>query len=287
MRAVFALVLIVGMALAGAAVYMIQDYIAQTETLLQREKEFNAKAGKLVEVLVFAKPKKYGDALAPEDVAIIYWPESSLPETIFRDATVLFPENAKGPRYIMRSTEAFEPVLASRVTEPGELASLTSKLKPGTRAFAIRVGLASGVSSFVKPDDFIDIYWTGRVDGVEGELTRRIENAIQVIAVDGALNEGQVTGDTVAQTVTVAATPEQVARLVQAQSSGSLTLALGGGAEEAATELVETTTMDMLGLEKEEVVVEAPVVQEQKCYAKQRSGGVLVDTGVEIPCPKD
>jgi pilus assembly protein CpaB len=284
MRAVFALVLIVGMALAGMAVYMIQGYIAQTEALLDNERSFNAKAGKLVEVFVFAKPKKYGDALAPEDVKVIYWPEKSLPETIFREQAVLFPENAKGPRYIMRSTEAFEPVLTSRVTEPGELASLTSKLKPGMRAFVIRVGVASGVAQFVKPDDFIDIYWTGGVSGVEGDLTRLIESAIQVIAVDSALNEGQITGDTVARTVTVAATPDQVARLAQAQASGKLSLSLGTDGTDAVTELVETNTKDLLGIVDEVKAPEIVVEEKKVCYAKQRSGGVLVDTNVEIPC---
>ena len=122
MRAVFGLVLVVGMALAGAAVYMIQGYIAQTEALLQRERDFNATAGKLVEVYVFNRQLAYGDPLTPEDVQLIYWPEQALPEAIFRDPAELFPENAPGPRYVMRATEAFEPVLASRVTEPGELA---------------------------------------------------------------------------------------------------------------------------------------------------------------------
>jgi pilus assembly protein CpaB len=285
MRAVFALVLIVGMALAGAAVYMIQDYIAQTETLLQREKELNAKAGKLVEVLVFAKPKKYGDALAPEDVAIIYWPEKSLPETIFRDPKLLFPENANGPRYILRSTEPFEPVLASRVTEPGELASLTSKLKPGMRAFAIKVGVASGVAGFVKPDDFIDIYWTGQIRGFEGEQTRIIESAIQVIAVDNAINEGQVTGNTVARTVTVAATPEQVARLAQAQSSGGLSMSLGSSGTDVVTEQVEVTTDSLFGITREEVVEAAPDVEVKKCYLTKGVGTERIETNVEIPCP--
>lgn len=284
MRAIFALVLLVGMALAGMAVYMIQGYMADLEGALRQEQAFNAKAGKLVEVYVFAKPKKYGDALAEGDVKLIYWPEQSLPASIFRDKAVLFPENADGPRYIMRSTEAFEPVLASRVTEPGELASLISKLEKGKRAFAIRVGVNSGISNFVKPDDYIDILWTGNVPGVEGGFTRQIESAILVIAVDNAINEGQVATASSAQTVTVAATPEQVARLAQAQATGQLTLSLARDASETVDGTVETNTKDMLGIITEEVapVVVAPEVK--KCYAKQRSGGVLVDTDVEIPC---
>jgi pilus assembly protein CpaB len=284
MRAVFALVLVVGMALAGVAVYMIQGYMAELEGNLRREQAFNAKAGKLVEVYVFAKPKKYGDPLAEDDVVPIYWPEKSLPESIFRDKAKLFPENADGPRYIMRSTEAFEPVLASRVTEPGKLASLTSKLEKGKRAFAIKVGTNSGISNFVKPDDYIDILWTGGVAGVEGGMTRQIESAILVIAVDNAINEGQTVSDTVAQTVTVAATPEQVARLAQAQATGKLTLSLARDASETTDGTVETDTNAMLGIVEEVVAPEVKVEEKKICYAKQRSGGVLVDTTVEIPC---
>jgi pilus assembly protein CpaB len=285
MRAIFGLVLIVGMALAGAAVYMIQGYIKQTEQALKKERDFNAKAGKLVEVFVFAKSLEYGDALSEEDVQVIYWPEKSLPESIFRDKAVLFPENAPGPRYLMRSTEAFEPVLASRVTEPGQLANLTAKLEAGKRAFAIKVGVASGVSSFVKPDDLIDIYWTGSARGFDGDVTRLIESSIQIIAVDNSFDQGQSSGNTVAKSVTVAATPEQVARLTQAQSSGRLSLSLVGEGEEAITERVEVDTNTMLGIEPEAAPVEAaPVVVEKVCYAKQRKGGELVDTDVEIPC---
>ena len=282
MRAIFGLVLIVGMALAGAAVYMIQGYIAQTELALKKEREFNAKAGKLVEVYVFNKELKYGDALKPEDVQLIYWPEKSLPKTIFRDEKALFPENAKGPRYIMRNTEAFEPVLASRVTEPGELAGLTAKLQAGMRAFQIQVNTASGVAGFVQPDDFIDIYWTGSVRGSEGEITRLIESSVQIIAVDNAFNEGQVSSSSTARTVTVAATPEQVARLTQAQSTGRLTMSLVGSGNEPITEKIEINTDEMLGIEREEVVV-APE-PERVCYAKQRKGGELVDTNIVIPC---
>jgi pilus assembly protein CpaB len=285
MRAVFALVLVVGMGLAGMAVYMIQGYMADLEGALKTERDFNAKAGKLVEVFVFAKPKNYGDALAEEDVTAIYWPEQSLPETIFRDKAVLFPENADGPRYIMRSTEAFEPVLSSRVTEPGELASLTSKLEEGMRAFAIQVGMDSGISNFVKPDDYIDILWTGRVAGVEGGMTRQIESGVLVLAVDNAINEGQVSSGAVARTVTVAATREQVARLTQAQSTGELRLSLASGAgDTAGEETVEIDTNTLLGIEEEVEVVEEVIEEKKVCYSKVLKDGVRVDTDIVIPC---
>ncbi len=281
MRAIFGLVLIIGIGLAGAAVYMIQGYIQQTEALLQQERDFNAKAGKLVEVYVFNKQLNYGDALTPEDVSLIYWPEQALPETIFRDPVLLFPENAPGPRYIMRATEAFEPVLASRLTEPGQLAGLTAKLKPGMRAFAIKVGVASGVSGFVQPDDFIDIYWTGALQGVEGGVTRLIENSIQIIAVDNAFNEGQASSGADARTVTVAATPEQVARLAQAQSTGQLSMSLVGEGAEAVSGEIAIDTDTMLGIEREVEYV-APVIEQEVCTRRERKGTEVIVT--EVPC---
>lgn len=279
MRAVFGLVLIAGLALAGAAVYMAQSFISQTEAALLQERELNAKAGPLVEVFVVNKPLKYGDPLSPEDVQLIYWPEKALPETIFRDQAILFPENANGPRYLMRSVEAFEPLLASRVTEPGELAGLTGKLGKGMRAFAIKVDVASGVASFVQPDDYIDVYWTGNTSNSNGEVTRLIESAIQIIAVDNASDEGQSIANTVAQAVTVAGTPEQIARLAQAQATGRLSMSLVGDASDVATGTVEVDGDTLLGFE-EEVVQEVEAAE--VCTVKTRKGAEIVE--MPIPC---
>jgi pilus assembly protein CpaB len=279
MRAVFGLVLLAGLALAGAAVYMAQNFIGQTQSALVREREFNAKAGKLVEVYVVNKALKYGDPLAPEDVQLVYWPEKALPKAIFRDKAVLFPEGAKGPRYLMRSVEAFEPVLATRVTEPGEFAGLTAKLGKGMRAFAVKVGVASGVSGFVQPDDFIDIYWTGSTSNSDGDVTRLIESSIQIIAVDNASGEGQSDGNSVARTITVAGTPEQVARLAQAQATGRLAMSLVGDGTESISGLVEVDADSLLGIEKKEVV---PTKIEQICTVKTRKGAEVVE--ITIPC---
>ena len=84
--------------------------------------------------------------------------------------------------------------------------------------------------------------------------------------------------------MTVAATPEQVARLAQAQATGELTLSLAIDATELVEGTIETDTKSLLGIVEAAPVVEAPVVVEEKCYAKQRKGGELVDTNIEIPC---
>jgi pilus assembly protein CpaB len=283
MRAVFGLVLIVGMGLAGVAVYMIQGYIAQLENALQVQRDFNGQAGKLVEAYVFNKELNYGDALTPDDVQLVFLPEQALPETIFRDPALLFPENAPGPRYIMRDTEVFEPVLASRVTEPGELAGLTARLEPGMRAFQIRVGVASGVADFVQPDSFIDVYWTGTPPGANGSVTQLIQSSMQVIAVDDAFNASRTSSSGGgASTITVAASPTQVALLTQAQATGSLTMSLVGEGAQEVSEAIEFDTRAMLGLEEEVVVVEEAPVVEEVCTRRERKGTEIIDT--VVPC---
>lgn len=277
MRMVFGLVLLVGLALAGAAVYMVQNYVGQTQAALEAERAARMKAGPLVEVFVVNKPLNYGDPLTKDDVQKIYWPESALPETIFRDEAVLFPPNDNEPRYVMRQMEKFEPLLAVKVTEPGEPAGLTSRLAKGMRAFAIKVDTASGVAGSFQPEDHVDVYWTGVVGANGSEVTRLIESAVKIIATDQKTGEEGPAG--AARTVTVAVSPEQVARLAQAQATGRLALSLVGNGDEAVTGLVEVDRNGLLGITEQEVVAAQP---DRVCTIRTRKGAEVVE--IPIPC---
>jgi len=302
MRAVFALVLVVGMALAGVAVYMAQNYVGQSQAEVARAKALQQKTGKLVQVYAAKKSLKFGDPLTKNDVEAIYVQEKFLPagaylvpkegETIeYKPAAAkkgegavqvptgpLFPENERKPRYVMRSMEPHEILLASRLTEPGQVAGLTGKLEKGMRAFQIKVSSSGGVAGFVMPENYIDIYWTGYGGDSSGEITRLIEGAIRVIAVDQTSSETEYSSGT-ARTVTVAATPEQVARLAQAQATGKLSMSLVADAADGAAGLVEVDGNKLLGIEKQEVVA---VEVEEKCSVKTRKGADVVE--IPIPC---
>jgi pilus assembly protein CpaB len=274
----FGVVLIVGLALAGFAVYMVQGYFEQQQTALAQEQELRMKTGPLVEVYVLNKPLNYGDPITPEDVQVIYWQENALPEGIFRDTAMLFPEAAKGPRYMMRGMGAFEPLLASRVTEPGEAAGLTGKLGPGLGAFTIRVDASSGLAG-LQPEDRVDVYWTGVAPGGNEEVTRLIEAAVAIIAVD---QEPKVAGDDALQmvrTVTVSGTRDKIARLAQAQATGRLALSVVGHGAVAANGEVEVTASSLLDMTAEEVV---QVEADRVCTTRVRKGGAFVDE--PIPC---
>jgi len=278
MRMIFGLVLVVGLALAGFAVYMAQGYISQTQAELAQERAASAKAGPLVEVYVVNKPLAYGDALTRDDVQKIYWPQNALPDRIFTDEALLFPVGAPGPRYILRQMEKFEPLLAVKLTEPGQDAGLTSRLAKGMRGFAIKVDVASGVSGFVQPGDKVDVYWTGSNGG--SEMTRLIETTVKIIAVDQISNSDRSTTATVARTVTVEATPQQVARLAQAQATGRLALALVGSNDASVAGLIEVDSQSLLGIEQQ--VVDAAPPAPRVCTIKTRKGAEV--TEIPIPC---
>jgi pilus assembly protein CpaB len=180
---------------------------------------------------------------------------------------------------VIRQMEKMEVILGVKVTEPGADIGLTSRLAKGKRAFAIKVDVASGVSGFVHPGDNVDIYWTGSTQGNNSDFTQLIETAINVVAIDQAANSDRATSATIARTVTVEATPQQVARLAQAQATGRLALSLVGTGDDTVVDAVEVDSAALLGIQ---VAKPARVEQARECTIKTRRGAEVVE--MPIPC---
>lgn len=277
MRMVFGLVLILGLGLAGFAVYMAQGLISKTQSELEAERQARLKMVPTVEVYVVNRALKYGEQLTMEDVQKIAWPENALPENVFKDEAELFPEGTTKPRTVVRAMEKFEPLLAVKVTEPGEDAGITSRLTKGMRAFAIKVDVTSGVSGFLRPGDTVDVYWSGQVN--DSDMTKLIETGVKLIAIDQSADQDQSNPATIAQTVTVEASPQQVASLAQAQTSGQLSLSLVGAEDQSVAEAVEVDQNTLLGIEEQTIVQAA---QQKVCTIRQRNGAEVVE--IPIPC---
>lgn len=282
MRAVFGLVLVVGLGLAGFAVMMVKDFLAQQAVVAEVQAAPQTVPTKMV--YVARSSLKYGDELTTADVRQVEWPEAALPSGVFTEASALFPENDPRPRYVLRAMEPNEAIMDIKVTAPGEDAGLTSRLTKGMRAFAIKVDVASGVSGFLRPGDRVDVYWTGRVDGFDrassGEVTKLIETGIPLIAVDQMAN-GDHSEAMIARTVTVAINPQQVASLAQAQTTGRLSLSLVGNMDDTVAEAIEVDQRSLLGL------ADAPQIQESRempkpeiCTIRTRRGSEVVETPI-------
>ncbi len=286
MRLVFGLVLVLGVGLAAFAVYMARGYVGDYQAQLDAERAARAQLGPTVEVFVVNKSLNYGEQLTEEDVRVVRWPEDAIPDGAFKTMAELFPEGEKRFRTVLRAMEKFEAVLASKVTNPGEDAGVSSRLSAGMRAFAIKVDVASGVSGFLRPGDRVDVYWSGRGNfgGEEGgtqEVTKLIETGIRLIAVDQTADSDR-SAPTIARTITVEASPRQVATLAQAQSTGRLSLSLLGADDQSVAGAVEINQNELLGIIVRE---DAPLAERRVCTIKTRRGADIIET--EIPCPAE
>ncbi|WP_417241666.1 Flp pilus assembly protein CpaB [Celeribacter sp.] len=278
MRLIFGLVLVIGMALAGFAVHMTRGYMSTYQAELAAEKANRSQIVQTEDIYVLTKSISYGDAVTMDLVKTVRWPVESMPEGVFRTEEELFPQGPDEPRIALRAAEAMEPVLAVKVTAPGEDAGVASRLGQGMRAFAISVDVSTGVSGFLRPGDRVDVYWSGRLPGSQSEVTKLIQSSIPLVAVDQT-SDGERKSPTIARTVTVEVTQSQVAALAQAQSSGRLSLALVGRDDQTTIGAVQVDQNSLLGIE-EQVMVEAE--RARVCTVRTRKGAEIID--MPIPC---
>lgn len=276
MRLFFAAILLAGLGLAGFAAFQTQQYVSQIERELLEARAAQPVNIQTVDVYITRRDLRFGERLTRGDLMTAPFPANALPRGSFTDITDIFPGGISH-RTVLRAMDTREPLLASKLTEPGKEAGITSHLGPGKRAFTIDVNQTSGVAGFLRPGDHVDVFWTGRKDGAE--ITQLIDARMRIIAVDQSANMERDVEARPARNVTVEATPEQAAALAQAQNSGRLSLALVGINDETVSDAVEMTQDRLLGIVREERVVEQP---REACHIRTRRGNELVV--IEIPC---
>ena len=290
MRLVFGLVLILGVTLAGFAVYMAKGYFSSYQAEAQRLQAIADTMVETVKVFVVKEKVSYGEKLEKTDIKLVNWPIDALPEGIFtypaaktedgKPGEDLFPKDSDALRSVLRTMEVNEPIIAVKVTAPGMDAGISSRLTAGMRAFAIKVDATSGVSGFLRPGHQVDVYWTGTPPGRDGhgKITKLIESTMRLIAIDQSAND-DISGANVARTVTVEATPKQVASLAQAQGSGRLSLSLVGVGDTTVSSDIEMSQLDLLGIQAAEKV---EIEKERTCTIRTRKGAEVVE--IAIPC---
>lgn len=278
MRGVFGLVLLVGMGLAGFAVYMVNQQIEQTNSQLARAQAQRDGAVQTVDVYTVNKAFTYGEVLTADDVVLMKYARDSLPDGIVREENVLFPpEQAAKSRVVILPIIPNEPLTQSRLAAPGATRGLTALVEPGMRAFPIQ-GRVTGGFGTLRPDDRIDLYWSGQLANGRS-VTQLLKSGLEIIAVPDEESGNGINN------VIVQVTPQEVAVLTQAQSSGSLTISLvGSGDSIEVSEGIIADDQSVTGevIQEAEVIVEE--VEEKVCYRFVLRGTERVQTDTVIPC---
>lgn len=288
MRLVFLLVLLIGIGLAGFAGVMtlgaFGDQGSQIRNLKKQLNNARANQVKTKNVIVMSKSARYGTRLSKDYVKVVKFPEGAVPPNAFTSLEQVFgkPNENKPPRLVLRTMDTFDTLTRAKVTNFGEDAGLVSQLEKGIRAFTLRVNVSSAVAGFLRPGDKVDVLWTGNLGG--GTITRQILNGVQLLAID-QISDQDRDKPTIVGTITVGVSPEVVARLVQAQATGRLTLSLRGIEDDVdpTEETIQVNTQDALGIER--AAPSAPKPKRKVCTVRSRKGGEV--TTIEIPCPKE
>jgi pilus assembly protein CpaB len=119
-----------------------------------------------------------------------------------------------------------EPLLRSKVTGPGQRASLAAVLDEGKRAVTVRVDDVRGVAGFVLPGDFVDIVMIAdEISKQRQSYSDILLEHVKVLAIDQIASEGEEK-PTVARAVTLEVTKEQAQKILLATNVGKLSLIL-------------------------------------------------------------
>jgi pilus assembly protein CpaB len=160
---------------------------------------------------------------------------------------------------VLSPLEPNEPVLRSKVTAPGQTASLSALLQDGKRAVTVRVDDVRGVAGFILPGDFVDVILIAEDSAARREnYSEVLLQNLKVLAVDQLASERQEQ-PTVPKAVTLEVTPEQAQKILLATNIGRLSLALRRLTDVEAAATRRVTEKDFSHAEKKiEPVVTAP-----------------------------
>ncbi len=258
------------------AVFIAQVWLNNQADMRAKSLEANQKQVATQTIVVAKKPLRFGAELNPSLLKEIPWPGNALPSGAFAKISDLM---QGGRRVVLAAIEPNEPVLALKITGPGQRATLSALVRPGMRAVTIRVNDVEGVGGFVLPGDRVDVVLTRQIDKGQASTEVVLQNA-RVLAVDQSADE-RAAKAAVAKSVTLEVDTVDAQKVWLASSVGSLSLLLrkAGESKEEKTHkitLKDLTIGDLFGSGKSEtttVTVTRPSSKQQYSVPVERPNG--------------
>jgi pilus assembly protein CpaB len=236
------------------AVFIAQVWLNNQANMRAKNLDANKTTVASQTVVVAKQPLRFGTELNASMLQEVPWPSNSLPSGAFARIQDIV---SGGRRVVLAAIEANEPVLALKITGPGQRATLSALVKPGMKAVTIRVNDVEGVGGFVLPGDHVDVVLTRQVE--KGNATTQVvlQNT-RVLAVDQTADD-RAAKATVAKSVTLEVDTVDAQKLWLASSVGSLSLLLRKTGETAEVRTRKVTLND-LGTNEPVSTEKAPTV---------------------------
>ena len=225
----------------AAAVFASHYWINARADSRMQEIEANHKPAEFNTLVIADSGLRYGAVLGSSNLREIPWPSDAMPAGAFRSVDDVLNH---GRRVVLSPMEANEPILATKITGPGQRASLSSIISDGMGAITIRVNDVGGVAGFVLPGDRVDLLLTRKKISKGVGSTDIILRGVRVLAVDQTADERQDT-PTVVDAVTLEVSDFDAQKVALAQSIGTLSLMLRQAGNMRAAQSRRVTLSDL------------------------------------------
>ena len=258
MRANSVIILVIAIVMGGIAAFLARNW------LISRAQP----VATTTTIIAAATQLPFGTPLTEDSVVEIPWAATAVPEGSFTSKQALFKD---GRRITLATIQQHEPILNSKLTGPGQRASLSTLLDSDKRAITIRVDDVRGVAGFILPNDRVDVVLIRNSSDSSGHRqSDLLLQDIKVIAIDQIASE-QKDRAIVAKAVTLEVTPFQAQKISLATNVGSLSLILRKAGDSAMVQDRRVTEAD---LSEGEVPPQAP--------AKAQPAPLPVYSGVTV-----
>jgi pilus assembly protein CpaB len=225
------------------AVFVAQSWLNTQAEMRLKSLESQRKQVATQTIVVASKPLRFGNEVTSMSLREMPWPEDAIPAGAFSRISDLTSGN--GRRVVLTAVEANEPILASKITGPGQRATLSAMLADGMRAVTIRVNDVEGVAGFVLPGDRVDVALTRQKDKQKASTDVVLQN-IKVLAIDQTADDRN-DKPSVAKAVTLEVDTASAQKIALAASVGTLSLMLRKAGEATSGAPRTITLGDLLG----------------------------------------
>jgi pilus assembly protein CpaB len=222
------------------AVFLAQIWLNNQTELRMRSLEAQKKAAPPAHTIVVAsQPLRFGDEVSARALREVPWPDDALPAGAFSKIADL----TAGKRVVVMPIDVSEAVLASKITGPGQRATLSATLQDDMKAVTIRVNDVEGVAGFVLPGDHVDIVMSRAGDPSITMNDVVLQNA-RVLAIDQLADE-RADKPSVVKAVTVEVDVAGGQKLALASLVGTLSLMLRKAGEVSEADSRRITLADL------------------------------------------
>ncbi len=224
----------------GLAVFVSRSWLDMQAN--QRLSEMDQTSRPVAErtIVVADQPLRFGNPVRENLLREVSWPADAIPAGAFERITDLLDGE---PRSVLSPIERNEPVLAAKVTGPGQRGTLSAVIDDGMRAVTVRVNDVAGVAGFILPDDRVDVLLTRRTESGDN-VAEVILQGVRVLAVDQTADQRRE-DPTLAKAVTLEVGTRAAQKVALASTVGTLSLVLRR-AGDSDGEVTRTVTLNDL-----------------------------------------